>query len=110
MFQPLGRDGCICTLLPALLYSAFDPFSDFGRDGASHETPSKLRPSYEIGANGLSLRANSITKPNVVRDGRLHCHQSQSSEHMTPSICLVIEDDPTMRDLVTNYLEDHGVR
>jgi two-component system OmpR family response regulator len=29
---------------------------------------------------------------------------------MTPPICLVIEDDPTIRDLVTNYLEDHGVR
>jgi hypothetical protein len=63
-------------LLPALLYGALDPFSEFGRDGASHEAPNKLRPCYEISADGLSLRANSITKPNVVRDDRPHCHQT----------------------------------
>ncbi|MCA1500129.1 response regulator [Bradyrhizobium sp. NBAIM14] len=34
---------------------------------------------------------------------------SDSSERRVP-LCLVVEDDMTMRHLVTNYLEDHDIR
>ena len=39
----------------------------------------------------------------------LECAASHGTERKSP-ICLVVEDDGTMRHLVTNYLEDHDIR
>ncbi len=36
-------------------------------------------------------------------------HQKASAERSQPT-CLVVEDDRTMRHLVMNYLEEHGIR
>jgi len=36
-------------------------------------------------------------------------HQKVSAEHSQPT-CLVVEDDRTLRHLVMNYLEEHGIR
>jgi two-component system, OmpR family, response regulator len=38
-----------------------------------------------------------------------HSHQKASADRSLPT-CLVVEDDRTMRHLVMNYLEEHGIR
>jgi two-component system, OmpR family, response regulator len=68
-------------------------------EGTIGPPTSPAHHAMQEGTNGIASRAS----------GSFGSLAASSSERRSPT-CLIVEDDSTMRHLVTSYLEDHDIR